>query len=79
MDNFSDMPTLEGAGRRQNDTRSTFRVPLKTLGYNGSNELRGRSVASKLSPQQADEFFLQVAMEICENGNFLVFVLQLEN
>ena len=36
IDNFSDMLTLEGAGRQTN-TRSTFRGPLKTLGYNGSN------------------------------------------
>ena len=51
---------------------------LKSLGYNGSNELCGRSVALKLSPQQADKFFLQVAMEICEKQKFLVFGLQLE-
>ena len=37
MDNFSDMLTLEGAGGQTGDTRSTFRVRLKTLGYNGSN------------------------------------------
>ena len=37
MDNFLDMLTLEGAGGQTDDTRSTFRVPLKTLGYNGSN------------------------------------------
>ena len=30
----------------------------------------GRSVASKLRPQQADEFFLQVAMEIREKRKF---------
>ena len=29
MDNLSDMLTLEGAGRRRNDTKSTFRAPLK--------------------------------------------------
>ena len=28
---------LEGAGGQTDDTRSTFRVPMKTLGYNGSN------------------------------------------
>ena len=32
MDNFLDMLTLEGAGRRRNDTRVTFGVPLKTCG-----------------------------------------------
>ena len=37
MDNVSDMLTLEGAGGQTDDTRSTFRVPLKTFGYNGSN------------------------------------------
>ena len=37
MDNFSDMLTLEGAGGQTDDTRSTFRLPLKALGYNGSN------------------------------------------
>ena len=37
MDNFLDMLTLKGAGGQTDDTRSTFRVPLKTLGYNGSN------------------------------------------
>ena len=34
MYNFLDMLTLDGAGGQTNDTRSTFRVPLKTLGYN---------------------------------------------
>ena len=28
---------FEGAGGLTDDTRSTFRVPLKTLGYTGSN------------------------------------------
>ena len=37
MDNFLDMLSLEGAGGQTDDTRSTFRVTLKTLGYNGSN------------------------------------------
>ena len=37
MENFSDMLTLEGVGGQIDDTRSTFRVPQKTLGYNGSN------------------------------------------
>ena len=39
LDNFSDTLTLEGARGQTDDTRSTFRVPLKTLGYNGSNWL----------------------------------------
>ena len=29
MDNFSDRLTLEGAGGQTDDTRSTFRPPLK--------------------------------------------------
>ena len=37
MDNFSDRLTFEVAGGQTNDTRSTFRVPLKTLGYDSSN------------------------------------------
>ena len=56
MDNFLDMLTLEGAGSQTDDTGSTFRVPLKTLGYTGSNYLCGRSVASKLSVQEPDTF-----------------------
>ena len=31
MDNFSDRLTFEGAGGQNDDTGSTFRVPLKTL------------------------------------------------
>ena len=50
MDSFSDMLTLENAGRQWNDTRSTFRVILKTSEYNG-NWLCGRSVASEWSPK----------------------------
>ena len=37
MDNFSDRLTLEGAEGQTDDTRSTFTVHLKTLGYNDSN------------------------------------------
>ena len=51
---------------------------LPGLGYNGSNELLGRSVASKLSPQQADEFFHQGVTQIREKRKFF-FGLQLEN
>ena len=46
--------TLGGAGGLTVENRSTIGVPLKTLGYYASNELFGRSVASKLRPQQAD-------------------------
>ena len=52
------------------DSRSTFGLPLKTLGYNGSNELCGRSVASKLSPQQADDFVYQSDTQIREKRKF---------
>ena len=62
--------TLGGPGGQTVDTRSTSGVPLESLGYNGSNELCGRSVASKVSQQQANEFFLQVAMEIREKTEF---------
>ena len=37
MDNFLDRLTLEGAGGQTGDTRSTFRPPLKSLGYNRSH------------------------------------------
>ena len=47
MDNFLDRVTLEGAGGQTDDTRSTFRVPLKTLGYYGSNY--GSMVGTKIS------------------------------
>ena len=49
---------------------STFGVPLKTLGYNGSNELLGRSVASKLSLQQAGKKKPRAATQIREKLNF---------
>ena len=45
---------------------------LKSLGYNGSNELCGRSVASKLSLQQADGFFYQSDMKFREKWKFCV-------
>ena len=47
-------------------------VPLKSLGYNGSNELLGRSVASKLWVHEPDTFFLEAAREISEKWNFFV-------
>ena len=37
MDNFLERLTLEGAGCQTDDTRLTFRPPLKTLGHNCSN------------------------------------------
>merc|ERR1711978_455552 len=41
-------------------------------GYNGSNELLGRSVASKLWAHEPDTFFLEAAREISEKWNFFV-------
>ena len=64
--------TLERPGRQTVDTRSTSGVPLKSLGYNGSNELLGRSVASKLWVHEPDTFFLEAAREISEKWNFFV-------
>ena len=64
--------TLEGLGRPAVDSRSTSVVPLKSLGYNGSNELLGRSVASKLWVHEPDTFFLEAAREISEKWNFFV-------
>ena len=52
---------------------------LPGLGYNGSNELLGRSVASKLSPQQAGKKKRERRWNFVKNGNFLVFGLQVEN
>ena len=40
---------LEGGGRQTVNTRSTFGEALKYFGYNGTNELCGRSMTSKLS------------------------------
>ena len=45
------------SGGQSVETRSTSGVTLKSLGYNGSNELLGRSVASKLWVHEPDTFF----------------------
>ena len=42
-------------------------IPLKSFGYNTSNKLYGRSMASKLSEQDTDGLFRLVATEICEH------------
>jgi len=63
---------LGGAVCQTIGTRSTSGVPLKSLGYNGSNELLGRSVASKLWVHEPDTFFLEAAREISEKWNFFV-------
>ena len=57
LDNFWDIITLEGAGRQIIDTRSISGEPLKSFGHNHSNELCGRSVASKLTTHKPNEFF----------------------
>ena len=57
--------TLGGAGGLTVETGSTIGVPLKTLGYNASNELCGKSVASKLRLQQADGLFHNSQFRIC--------------
>ena len=62
--------TLGRSGGQTVDTRSTSGVPLKSLGYNGSPELLGRSVASKLSPQQAGKKKSRVAMKFREKTEF---------
>ena len=64
--------SLGGAGGQTVHNRSTFGVPLKTYGHNASNELCGRSVASKLWPQQADGLFYQGDTEIGENLHFFI-------
>ena len=56
LDNFWNNLTLKEAGRQTVDKRSTFGAPLKSLGYNGSNELCGSSVASKLSVHEWDAY-----------------------
>ena len=71
--------TLGRSGGQTVDTRSTSGVAPKSLGYNGSNELLGRSVASKLSPQHAGKKKRERQWNFVKNGNFLVFGLQLEN
>ena len=43
---------MQGPVRQTVDIRSTYGVSLETLGYNGSNELCGRSVASKFSAKR---------------------------
>lgn len=59
--------TLEGPGRQPIDLRATFGVPLKTLMYNGSIELCGRSVASNFSAQYFNTFFSDVARKMMKS------------
>ena len=61
--------TLGRSGGQIVDTRSIFGLPLETLGYNGSNQLLGRSVASKLWVQEPDTFFWGTDNEINEKRN----------
>merc|ERR1712020_674826 len=62
--------TLGRSGGQTVDTRSTSGVPLKSLGYNGSNDLCGRSVASKLSLQQADGFLMPLTFHIARLNRY---------
>ena len=48
---------LEGGGRQTVNTRSTFGEALKYFGYNGTNELCGRSMTSKLSVHEPNGLF----------------------
>ena len=48
---------LEGGGRQTVNTRSTFGDALKYFGYNGTNELCGRSMTSKLSVHEPHGLF----------------------
>ena len=48
---------LEGGGRQTVNTRSTFGEALKYFGYNGTNELYGRSMTSKLSVHEPNGLF----------------------
>ena len=62
-------------GRSWRPNRSqqvNFWGTLKTYGHNASNELCGRSVASKLIPQQAGGLFHQGDTEIGENLHFFI-------
>ena len=51
-------------------TWSFLDLPLKSLGYNGSNELFGRLLGVKLRPQQADGLFHLGDTEIGEDWHF---------
>ena len=64
--------SLGGAGGQTIHNRSTFGAPLKTYGHNASNELCGKSVASKLRPQQANGLFYQGDTEIGENLHLFI-------
>ena len=63
-------PTLEGPGGQTIDSRAISGLPLKTWGHNCSNWQCGRSMASKLSPQQADKNFYQSDTQIREKWKF---------
>ena len=63
--------TLEGPGRQTFNTRSTAGVALKTLGYNASNQLCGRSVAPKLSAHEPATFFLVCVHVNLRKSDFL--------
>ena len=71
MDNFLDILSLKGGGRQNVEIRSTYGVPLKSLGYNCLDELCGRSVASKLSQHESDGVFYRADKETDQRVHFL--------
>ena len=67
MDNFLERPTLEGAGGQTDDTRSTFRPPLKLWGITAQTSYwEDRSVGTR-----ADTFFGVRTRKSVKNGTFL--------
>ena len=73
------LPTLRGAGGLTVDNRSTCLVAMKFFGYNGSNKLSERSMASKLRPQLADKEFHQSEIETREKRKLLTFLAVAKN
>ena len=72
VDNFSDMLTLECAGRQTDQTRSTFRRPLKTLGFKQFKLAVWRVGGIKIERIRARYFIFADGQ-----GNFLLFGLLL--
>ena len=65
-----DYLAVQGPVRQTVDIRSTYEVSLETLGYNGSNELCGRSVASKFSAKRF-KTPIHVFNNVCTNATFV--------
>ena len=79
VDKYGHHLTLGRSGGQTVDTRSIIRRPLKTLGYNGSNYLLGRSVASRLWVHEPDTFFGGTDKEFREKLNFFIYCSVPEN